>query len=69
MHVRRANYALYRSFAWIEVRMIVVHLLRAFDLVGLDDGSRDWIERQRVFFLWEKFPLWVRIAAVDESLR
>ena len=47
------------------MRMIVVHLLRAFDLVGLDDGSRDWIERQRVFFLWEKLPLWVRIAAVD----
>jgi hypothetical protein len=47
------------------MRMIVVHLLRAFDLVGLDDGSQDWIERQRVFFLWEKLPLWVRIAAVN----
>jgi hypothetical protein len=51
------------------MRMIVVHLLRAFDLVGLDDESRDWIERQKIFFLWEKLPLWVRVVAVDESPR
>jgi cytochrome P450 len=53
------------SLAWIEMRMIVVHLLRAFDLVGLEYESRDWIERQRIFFLWEKLPLRVRISAFD----
>jgi hypothetical protein len=47
------------------MRMIVVHLLRAFDLVGLEYESRDWIERQRIFFLWEKLPLRVRISAFD----
>jgi hypothetical protein len=47
------------------MRMIVVHLLRAFDLVGLEDESRNWIERQRIFFLWEKLPLRVRVEAVD----
>jgi hypothetical protein len=39
--------------------------LRAFDLVELGDESRDWIERQKIFFLWEKLPLRVRISAVD----
>jgi hypothetical protein len=62
---QHANSCLHCSLAWIEMRMIVVHLLRAFDLVGLEDESRNWIERQRIFFLWEKLPLRVRIEAVD----
>lgn len=46
------------------MRMIVVALLREFDLVALGEESRDWIERQRIFFLWEKLPLHVRIQSV-----
>jgi cytochrome P450 len=58
------TYPLYRSLAWIEMRMIVVALLREFDLVALAQDSTDWIERQRIFFLWERLPLRVRIQPV-----
>jgi hypothetical protein len=44
--------------------MIVVALLREFDLVALAQDSTDWIERQRIFFLWERLPLRVRIQPV-----
>jgi hypothetical protein len=47
------------------MRMILVFLLSAFDLVALAPESVGWIERQRIFFLWEKLALRVRIAAVD----
>ena len=50
------------SLAWIEMRVIVVSLLRAFDLVVLGRKSEDWIERQRIFFLWERLPLHVQIS-------
>jgi cytochrome P450 len=53
------------SLAWVEMRMILVFLLSAFDLVALAPESVGWIERQRIFFLWEKLALRVRIAAVD----
>jgi hypothetical protein len=52
------------SLAWIEMRMVVVSLLREFDLVALGRESEDWIERQRVFFLWERLPLHVQIRSV-----
>lgn len=47
------------------MRMIVVSLLCTFDLVALAQGSADWIERQRIFFLWEKLPLVVQMKAGD----
>jgi hypothetical protein len=46
------------------MRIIVVALLREFDLVALGQESEDWIERQRVFFLWERLPLHVQIRSV-----
>jgi cytochrome P450 len=52
--------------AWIEMRVIVVELLRAFDLVALGEESKGWIERQRIFFLWERLPLQVRISVAGE---
>lgn len=47
--------------ALIEMRMILSHLIHAFDLVELQLDSENWIERQKIFFLWEKLPLLVRI--------
>jgi hypothetical protein len=46
------------------MRTITASLLRSFDLVALAEGNSgaDWIEGQRVFFLWEKVPLHVRIS-------
>jgi len=44
------------------MRMIVVSLLLTFDLVALEPESADWIERQKIFFLWEKLPLYVQLS-------
>lgn len=49
------------SLAWIEMRVILAYLLYNFDLIEVESSSRDWIERQKIFFLWEKTPLNVRI--------
>jgi hypothetical protein len=43
------------------MRMILAYLLFGFDLVGLGPASDDWIARQKIFFLWEKNPLKIRI--------
>lgn len=55
----------YCSLAWIEMRMILVFLLHTFDLIALAEESKDWIESQRIFFLWEKLPLRVQISAAE----
>jgi hypothetical protein len=41
--------------------MILAFLLYDFDLVEVEPSSRDWIDRQKIFFLWEKLPLNIRI--------
>ncbi|KAL2281926.1 hypothetical protein FJTKL_11200 [Diaporthe vaccinii] len=47
------------SFAWHEMRLAVGKLIFNFDF-ELCDESRDWT-RQKVFVLWEKDPLYVRV--------
>lgn len=44
------------------MRMILAYVLWNFDLVRVEPTSQDWIERQKIFFLWEKLPLNIRIA-------
>lgn len=41
--------------------MILAYLLFSFDLVSLEPASEDWIGKQKIFFLWEKNPLKIRI--------
>ena len=50
-----------RSLAWIEMRMVLASLLFEFDLLGVELSSADWIDRQKIFFLWQKLPLNIRI--------
>ncbi|KAL1847692.1 hypothetical protein Daus18300_013859 [Diaporthe australafricana] len=47
------------SFAWHEMRLAVGKLILNFDF-ELCDESRNWT-RQKVFVLWEKNPLYVRV--------
>lgn len=49
------------SLAWIEMRMVLASLLFNFDLLELQPCSQDWIDRQKIFFLWDKLPLNIRI--------
>ncbi|KAG8163967.1 hypothetical protein KVR01_005885 [Diaporthe batatas] len=52
------------SFAWHEVRLVVGRLVFSFDF-ELCEESRDWA-RQRVFVLWEKNPLYLRVKPFGE---
>lgn len=47
------------SFAWHEMRLAVAKLVFSFDF-ELCEESRDWT-RQKVYVLWEKNPLYVRV--------
>jgi len=51
----------FHSLAWIEMRMVLASLLFEFDLLEIEPSSRDWIDRQKIFFLWQKLPLNIRI--------
>ncbi|KAI0412481.1 isotrichodermin C-15 hydroxylase [Xylaria grammica] len=50
-----------KNLAWAEMRLILAQLVWNFDFLGIERDSRLWIERQKIFSLWEKFPLNVRI--------
>ncbi|KAI1738672.1 isotrichodermin C-15 hydroxylase [Xylaria scruposa] len=50
-----------KNLAWAQMRLVLAHLVWNFDFLGLERGSRQWIERQKIFTLWEKLPLDVSI--------
>lgn len=54
-----------RNLAYGEMRTILTKLLWSFDL-ELDERSRGWIDKQRVFLLWEKPELWVKIKRAEK---
>lgn len=51
------------SLAYAEMRLIVAKLLFNFDL-ELVDKETDWLEGQKVFTLWEKPALMVKLHPV-----
>ena len=50
-----------RSLAYAEMNLILARLVFEFDL-QLDDEEIDWMD-QRVFTLWEKSSMMVRLRA------
>jgi hypothetical protein len=46
-----------------EMRVLVVRLVWGFDM-ELEEVSKDWIKGQRVFLVYDKLSLWVRLKAV-----
>ena len=55
-----------RSLAYAEIRIILARVLFEFDL-ELMDSSRSWLENLKVFFLWQKDPLMVRLRPVHKD--
>ncbi|KAF9694889.1 hypothetical protein EKO04_006712 [Ascochyta lentis] len=53
-----------KNLAYAEMRLILAKLLWTFD-VELVRPEMDWMEEQRVFALWEKPPLEVKLTAVQ----
>ncbi|KAF2625088.1 cytochrome P450 monooxygenase-like protein [Macroventuria anomochaeta] len=56
-----------KNLAYAEMRLIMAKLLFHFDL-ALVHPERDWMEKQRVFALWEKPSLDVRLTPVQRSI-
>ncbi|KAI9743666.1 MAG: hypothetical protein M1818_002982 [Claussenomyces sp. TS43310] len=49
-----------KNLAWAEMRLILANLLWHFD-VSLVDSDRDWLERNKIYLLWEKVELNVKL--------
>lgn len=58
--------AAYFSLAYIEMRLILSHLLYNFDM-ELVDQDLDWVGRQKIFGLWEKIPLMMNVKPVSKT--
>lgn len=52
-----------KNLAYHEMRLLLALVLWHFDL-ELDGKSDDW-GKQKVYIIWEKRPLWVKIARVE----
>ncbi|KAF6811209.1 cytochrome p450 [Colletotrichum sojae] len=55
-----------RNLAYVEMRLILARLIWSFDL-ELAEESRDWVARQKIFILWDKGPLKVRLTPVQRD--
>jgi hypothetical protein len=51
------------SLAYAELRLIAAKMLFCFDMELMDE-SRGWLEGQKVFGLWEKPALMVKLQPV-----
>ena len=55
------------SLAYAEMRLILAKVIFNFDL-ELVDKERDWMREQKVFALWEKPALEVRLHPVKREI-
>ena len=53
-----------KNLAYAEMRVILAKVLWHFDL-ELRPGMDDWLERHKLFMLWEKPALMVRLTPVE----
>ncbi|KAK1450718.1 averantin oxidoreductase [Colletotrichum cuscutae] len=54
-----------RNLAYAEIKIIMAGLLWQFDIENATEG--DWIGTQKVFMVWEKAPLWVKLHPVQKD--
>ncbi|KAJ6011677.1 Cytochrome P450 monooxygenase aclL [Penicillium canescens] len=57
-----ARNCLGKNLAWAEMRMIFANLLWHYNLEELLPDSMNWIEKQKIYMLWEKPDLNIRIS-------
>jgi averantin hydroxylase len=56
-----------KTLAYAEMRLILTRLLYGFDF-ELDARSTNWVGVQKVYKLWEKPPLWVKVTPKNQKL-
>lgn len=52
---------IFTSLAWAEMRMVLANLLWHYNLEELLPDSANWIGKQKIYMLWEKQDLNIRI--------
>jgi averantin hydroxylase len=55
-----------RNLAYAEMRLILAKVLWNFDLELDEQRCGEWMKCQKIYFLWEKPPLWVKLTAVKK---
>lgn len=55
------------SLAYAEMRLILARLVFNFD-INLAPESRSWTTGQKVFFFWDKPPLWTYYKPMQKGL-
>lgn len=53
-----------RNLAYVEMKFVIARLVWHFDLENATQGN--WID-QKVFMVWEKSPLWVKLRPVSRG--
>ncbi|KAL0934929.1 cytochrome P450 [Colletotrichum truncatum] len=48
-----------RNLAYAEMKLIIARLVWQFDIQNATEG--DWMGSQKVFMVWEKTPLWIKL--------
>ncbi|KAI3286471.1 hypothetical protein DTO002I6_8142 [Penicillium roqueforti] len=51
-----------KNLAWAEMRIILANLLWHYNLEELLPDSKNWIEKQKIYMLWDKQDLNIRIS-------
>lgn len=51
-----------RNLAYAEIKLIISRLVWQFDIQNATEG--DWMGSQKVFMVWEKAPLWIKLQPV-----
>lgn len=51
-----------RNLAYAEIKLIIARLVWQYDIQNATEG--DWMGSQKVFMVWEKAPLWIKLRAV-----
>lgn len=51
-----------RNLAYVEIKLIIARLIWQFDLENAT--QEDWMGGQKVFMVWEKMPLWIKLHPV-----
>jgi averantin hydroxylase len=55
-----------RNLAYAEMRLILTRVCWNFDMKLDGERCGNWIRDQKIYFLWEKPPLWIKLTAVEK---
>lgn len=54
------------SLAYAEMRFILARLIWNFD-IDINEKSREWMDHQRAYLIWEKPPLYVHLKPKEKA--